>query len=157
LQTGWMIIDKNATTGYEEARFEDNSDHGQQKSYPITVFSFDVERYGLRHLLTILLPLLLSFYIGLFSLSTSSGGIRIGIISITAIVSYRFVIDRVSPSVGYFMISDYLFFLFLIAALVPFIGSIAAAYNKKVTPFMLKIATGITHVIIIVSSWIILH
>lgn len=156
LPTGWSLLDQNATSGYEEALFEETTSNNKKK-YPAVLFSFDFERYGFRHLLTILLPLLLSFYIGLFSLSSSRGGIRIGIVSITAIVSYRFVIDRFSPNVGYFMISDYLFFLFLFAALIPFIGSIAANYNRHITPLLLKLMVCLLHIIVIVTSWIILH
>jgi hypothetical protein len=155
-QTGWNMFNKNVITGYNEAQFEDDNE-GEKRIYPISLFSFDFERSGSRQLLTIILPLLLSFYLGLFSLSTASGSWRIGIVAVTAIVSYRFVIDRISPNVGYFMISDYLFFLFLIASLVPFITSIATSYNKEITPLMLKIALGVTHGTIIVISWIILH
>ncbi|MBA3752528.1 hypothetical protein H0X06_07155, partial [Candidatus Dependentiae bacterium] len=73
---------------------------------------------GIRRLVTILFPLMLIFYISIFTFSINPitnlrSIISLSSASITGLLAFRFVIENLSPKVGYFMISDYLFFLLL--------------------------------------------
>jgi len=122
---GWKQINHGIKTGYAEAQLDP---HDERKTlfYPIAVFSIDYARYGTRYLLSILLPLLLIFYLVMFSFSLArKPGLGLATGGITAMLGYRFVIERLSPSVGYFMISDYIFFfLLIISCLIFFINAI---------------------------------
>jgi len=120
----WDIIHKASVTGYmcEPLRF------GPQKTeacFPRAVFALDCKRHDLNHLLSILLPLLLIFFVTLVSFSFNvqeffEAHLVVAIGAITALLAYRFVIQTMAPDVGYFMVSDYLFLLFLLAIFVAF-------------------------------------
>jgi hypothetical protein len=112
-QTGWHKIDQDINTGYLESDI-DAYDKRNTQYHPAITFSIDYERYGIRFILSIFLPLLLIFYIALFGFSLDEGSaLRNAVGGVTGILGYRFVIDNLSPKVGYFMISDYIFFLIL--------------------------------------------
>lgn len=158
VEAGWQIVDKYVQTGFDQAQFDDsNSVKSQKKMYPVTLFSFDIKRAGMRHLITILLPLLIVFYISFFGLSVSSGSLKIGIMAVTAIISYRFVIENMSPPSSYFMISDYIFFLYLFAELSVFSLIIVKSYANILETSMTKFFIALIHTIVIgISSYILL-
>lgn len=164
LESGWKIIDKHVITGYDYVQFDDNVNNNssnlsqREKTYPIIIFSFDIKRSGMRHLITVLLPLLLIFYISFFSLSISDGNLRIGVMAMTAIIGYRFVIENMSPNTSYFMISDYIFFLFLIAELMIFLLIIIKLYTNKLSTAKTKFFIACIHLIVIgINSYILLR
>lgn len=118
---GWNIGTKSARTGFTSAQLSEQ-EADLIFSRPIAQFSIEIERYGIRFLLAILLPIILIFCVMCFSLaaepaqsiSISSGGI-------TAIIAYRFVIEQLSPQSGDLMVSDNFFFLVLAGALIVFL------------------------------------
>jgi hypothetical protein len=118
---GWSRINREAKAGYVDVHVDEYDDR-KTRSYPIGMFAIDYERFGSRFMLSILLPLFLLFYLSLFSFSLGiDDGVKLAMGSITVIVGYRFVIERLSPTVGYFMISDYIFsFILLLSCLVFF-------------------------------------
>ncbi|MCA9507747.1 MAG: hypothetical protein KC505_04915 [Myxococcales bacterium] len=118
---GWELNTKSARTGFASVHLSE-----QQNSFvfsqPVVQFSLEVERYGIRFLLTILLPIILIFCIMCFSLAlepTQSLSIASG--GVTAIIAYRFVIEQLSPKSGDLMLSDNFFFLILAGALMLFV------------------------------------
>jgi hypothetical protein len=132
---GWERIDHAVITGIEKAEI-DTFNENKTNYFPIAIFSIDYVRYGIRYTLSIMLPLLLIFYLTLFSLSWGKGGgLNMTIGGITATLGYRFVIENLSPKVGYFMLSDYVFFLFLTCNALTFLINIIDAYAR---PFTLK-------------------
>lgn len=159
VESGWKIFDKHVTTGFEKAEFDENSKtiNEQDKSYPITIFSFDVKRAGARHLITIFLPLLVIFYISFFGLSVRSGTLRLGVMGMSAVIGYRFVIENISPNSPYFMVSDYIFFLFLFAEMAVFSLIILRLYTSTIRTFHAKIIIAATHLIVIGLSFYILR
>jgi hypothetical protein len=97
------------------------------------IFSVDCNPIDMRHFLSIFLPLYLIFFLTLFSFSfgysehvTDVPGIAAA--GVPALFAYRFVIEAISPNVSYFMVSDYLFFLYLFLSLLTFI-SVSWALN----------------------------
>jgi len=123
---GWTVINKTTSPGYSELQGVENP-----TPYPTVLFTIDYLRTGIRQAFTILLPLLALFFVSLFSFSlepaqyaTRSMAITAG--SITAILAYKFVIENISPVAGYFMISDYIYLMFLCAISLTFILSIVA-------------------------------
>ena len=129
---GWERINRNVTTGFQKAEIDPHDDR-KTIFYPVAIFSLDYSRYGIRYVLSIILPLLLIFYLSLFSFSWGEdlSGLNLTIGSITATLGYRFVIENLSPKTGYFMLSDYIFFLFLTANAFTFFINLIDIYAKR--------------------------
>lgn len=114
---GWDLVNKDVSIGFFEVDIHE--DRSQiNVSHPTVLFSLDYMRNGVRYALTILLPLLAIFFIALFIFSLNivkypTLAITLSAGCITATLAYRFVIESVSPIVGYFMVSDYIYFLFV--------------------------------------------
>jgi len=150
---GWQLLDTHVTTGYQSAIL-DPTQKRTEIAYPVCNFSIDYIRYGLRYLLSIMLPLLLLFYLALFSLSWdtllgSYGGVNLTTIALTATLSYRFVIESLSPKTGYFTLADYLFFLFLIADGLLFIIAVIDLYARRLSAWEKYVVLIISHLIIL--------
>jgi len=147
--SGWKCIDKEIKTGF----LEDKLDPNDPKSIiynPRVVFSLDFARTGVRHIVSILLPLLLIFFISITTFTFNpygrNGGniISVSIASITAVIAYRFVIDRMSPDVGYFMLSDYVFLFLLVSCCTIFVVNL---FSMKISGFFKNILTIILYLI----------
>jgi len=113
---GWSVFDRNTQAGYVESRI-----HSAQGNFttlhPAVAFGIDIRRTSMREFITILFPMLIMFIMSLatFSVSGAPERLNLTLSSIAGIVAFRFVMDSVSPKVPYFMLSDYLFLLFLSA------------------------------------------
>lgn len=99
--------------------------------YPAILFIAACQRYDIRGTLAIFMPLLLLLYIALFSFSLNPERDRTSILALTAacltgMISYRFVIQNISPDVGYFVLSDYMFFVYLSLVFITFIYGVVA-------------------------------
>jgi hypothetical protein len=143
--TGWRIDDARVETGYAISQLEsyalvESCDEEKKSSqlpqqitgeeqtlyHPRVIFEIDFARNSTRQLMTILLPLIIIFFINLFAFSMDPVAYYRSILTlstgaVTALLAYRFVIENLSPKVSYFMLSDYLFFLFLGACCVLFL------------------------------------
>lgn len=150
---GWKLRDTHVETSYLNNSL-DALDVRKNITHPQVIFSLDYERIGIRYILLLILPLYLIFLLISLSfslddqyqssiISLSSGGI-------SAIVAYRFVIESFSPSVGYFMNSDYFFFLFLVASFVIFLSTI---FKKHLSRGMKKLILIILNGLIIIFSF----
>jgi hypothetical protein len=145
---GWNEVNQQVEPGFSQAKISEN-DPRTTRNYPAVLFAIDYERYGIRHFLTIILPLLLIFYISFFSLCIKESNISLAIVAVTALISYRFVIDRMSPDVGYFMFSDYYFFIFLGGVLAVFLLNMINEYSTLLTTLHLKIAIACIHLVVV--------
>lgn len=102
---------------------------------PQMVIGISCNRIDLRHFLNIFMPLLLIFFLTLLSFSfdfyeqeqTIPTLVAAGV---PALLAYRFVIESISPDVDYFMLSDYLFFLFLLLVFTIFIITAGAFHTS---------------------------
>lgn len=112
---GWKQVDRYVLTGYRITEL-DEYDVKKTFYYPTVIFAIDYARYGARFSLSIFLPLLLIFYLTLFTFSLRSPRAIFSLATggVTATLAYRFVIENLSPSVGYFMVSDAIFLLLLV-------------------------------------------
>ncbi|HBL98266.1 TPA: hypothetical protein DDZ86_01320 [Candidatus Dependentiae bacterium] len=141
---GWRNIDRRVATGYSEERLE-TQDGKQESFYPRAVFSLDFERIGTRNIISIFLPLLLVFFIALFTFSFDPVGkmgvqaVTLSATSITALIAYRFVIENMSPPVGYFMASDYIFLIFLVSCCAIFFINIFGAYVSGISKAIIAV------------------
>lgn len=105
---------------------------------PQLIFGIKCNHVDLRHFLNIFLPLLLIFFFTLFafSLDFHEHGTMVPTMAaagVPALLAYRFVIEAISPDVDYFMLSDYLFFLFLFLNFAIFIAIVAAVHASERT------------------------
>jgi hypothetical protein len=138
--SGWHLYDTLVNTGISESVIERT---GTQKiiSQPRAVFSICLKREGTRNILLILLPLFIIYFISLFSFSfdpIKNPGTIFSLASagVTGLLSYRFVIEGMTPKVGYFVLSDKIFILFLLATLCEFALAVLLMQLKKMTPII---------------------
>jgi len=147
---GWRKVGKSVETGVKRITI---STHGQARSddYPVALYSIDIARSGIQFLLLILLPLLFIFYLSLFTLSTAQQTVGITASVMVAIPGYRIVIQNIAPSVGYLILSDYLFFIFLAAASATFLVSIVTSSSSKFTVRHREIAITLIHAAVLIA------
>lgn len=136
---GWRCIDWRVVAGFAEQKFAGRLNK-QESIFPRVVFSLDFERFGSRHIVSIFIPLLMIFFMALFTFSFDPNGkaassiLPLSATAITALIAYRFVIENMSPPVGYFMASDYIFLVFLSVCLIIFcfnvFGTMVRAHYK---------------------------
>lgn len=146
---GWKQINQQVTPGYTKAVI-DPYDPNKTFYYPLVSFAVDYERSGIRYMLSIVLPLLLIFYLVIFSVSLDPAA-QIGVTTggITATLAYRFVIENLSPQVGYFMLSDYIFFLVLCAICFVFLLNLIDTYGFHISLFSKRIMLILIHAMVI--------
>lgn len=152
---GWEKRNIQVTHGYSAAEL-DTYDERKTHYYPTVLFAIDYNRYGIRYIISILLPLLLIFYLATFTFSIAPNlAINLAAGSVTAILAYRFVIENLSPKTGYLMLSDYLFFLFLSLCVFIFFMTVIDTFSVHVPTIYKKIACISLHTIVVcVSSYL---
>ena len=115
----WTLLNTRAQTGVSSFGV-DTYDEKKKTLHPKIVFGMDFRKGGIKKIIVLLVPI---FTAGLFSLlaflmrmSNVVGRFRLTVSSVTALLGYRFVMEAMSPKVGYFTIADSLFmFLFFMA------------------------------------------
>ena len=99
---GWHQVAQDTSTGYIKSSI-DAYDKRDDIYNPAAMFIIDYDGIGYRLVMSILLPLLLIFYITLFGFSLDDAtALRNATGSVTGLLGYRFVIDHLSPSVALF-------------------------------------------------------
>ncbi len=135
----WHEIDREVRTGYEE-EYIDKFDQRKVIRYPVSVFMLDFTRSGSRLIILIFLPLFLIFFISLFwfSFEPENGRaiLTLATSAVTSLIVYRFVIQGMSPKVGYFLLSDHIFTFFLALAFISFVFALLWVRHGKKTPTM---------------------
>lgn len=128
---GWKMVGKNVVAGYSESYLDDN-DPKKVVLNPCVLFSVDFSRSGAQHIFLILLPLFLMCFLGFLSFAfrdpTLVFALSLG--SVTATLSYNFVIQGMSPQTGYFLFSDLMFILFLGLATISFLLNVLVLNAK---------------------------
>jgi hypothetical protein len=118
---GWRNIGRSVKEGYTISRLTEDAKQ-RQILQPVVGFSLDIERYGVRYTLAILLPIMLIHFLMFFALSVETGpSVTIALGGITGILAYRYVIEQLSPLTGDLMLSDHFYFLFLTSSMLIFL------------------------------------
>lgn len=126
---GWDIIDKMVKTGFlTDETYSDENESGKIHN-PRVIFSLDFTGTGIRHIITLLIPLLIIFLISTITLtfdpfSGASNIVGTSIATITALIAYKFVIENMSPKTGYLMLSDAFFFYILFGCIAIFLANL---------------------------------
>lgn len=108
---GWQLVEHTARAGFAHVMNAPGSTIMQPKAS----FAIGLSKQDYRQLLLIILPLLLIFYFGIFAFSIKDTVLAITLVlaSVSGLMAYSFVMQTLSPQVGYLMLSDYMFLLFL--------------------------------------------
>ncbi len=146
---GWNQIDTAVQTGYEE-EYIDKFDQRKVIRYPQVVFMLDFTRSGIRLILLIFLPIFLVFFLSLFwfAFEPDQGQaiMALATSSITSLIAYFFVVQTMSPKVGYFLLSDHIFTFFLALAFASFVLSLLWVRRGSMSKAMV-IARGIIFIL----------
>lgn len=144
---GWEQVNHGVATGYTEALLN-RHDPTTKIFHPLAVFFIDFSRMSLRKAFILLLPLFVVMYILFISLTFSFSyykmRLTLSTANIAALLGYRFVIERVTPKVGYFMLTDHIFNLFLAMAF--FVFLLNMVLREKGTAMVRGIALIILHI-----------
>lgn len=124
----WIPIDRSAQVGYFKEQL-DAHDPTKVVEYPGVVFAIDLAKKGIRKIFIILLPMAVLFFISLFTFALDPKTLGRSILTISTgtlsgLIAYRFVIEKIVPDVGYFTFTDHVFNLFLSLIFVIFLINI---------------------------------
>ncbi len=151
--SGWKNVDRYTLDGY----LLDKLDPYNEKNkvyHPRVLFNLDFARTGFRHIIVILMPLILIFLVSLLTWTFNPFGlfagalIPISVMSITALIAHHFVIERMSPSTGYLMISNIMFVIFLLATCIVFIVNI---FGRKISGFYKNILAILVYLSLVIT------
>lgn len=143
---GWDYKDHHVTTGYSTVSL--GIGRGKEIMYPSVLFAIDFFHHSVRYLISVLLPLLIIFLIDLFSLCFDQKEERGTLVTMTtaniaALVAYRFVLESLTPKVGYPTIADYFFFLFLCNTFIIFtvncVGPYLTLWQRKIISIAVQV------------------
>lgn len=128
---GWRYVRHRVETGYSSAQLE-RTDEASKIYHPVVVYSIDFERDGLRQITVLFFPLFFIFYLALIVMALDPeqfgmARLTLGAANVSGLIGYRFVIEVVSPVVGYFMVSDLVFNLFLSLVAMIFLFNLATS------------------------------
>jgi hypothetical protein len=122
--TNWKVHSLKSIPGYTSLYYDQHNPKLKMLS-PKAVFTINFQKVGINKILLIFVPLFAALFLALFSFLMSfqnhQGRYSLGLSSITALLGYRFVIQQMSPSVGYFTLTDKIFIFFLFFAFIIFI------------------------------------
>lgn len=109
--------------------------YGEVQSAPRVIYTFEFKKPGFREALTIIIPLFLIYLLGIVALmirsaKDSSTALSLSVGGISGILAYRFVVEAISPKVGYLLLSDELTLLFFVATFTVFLR---CAYDHAIT------------------------
>ncbi|MBD3231171.1 hypothetical protein GF322_00760 [Candidatus Dependentiae bacterium] len=130
----WKHINNEVYYGYSISQI-DKFNPQKTTSYPTVVFLLDFEKLGIKDTLIIFVPLYIAFFLCLFSLILSIHNTRailsLSVGSISALIVNLFILEKLTPEVSYFTISDAIFTTLLISVFAILLFNIFAA--KQVT------------------------
>ncbi|KKP29816.1 MAG: hypothetical protein UR12_C0002G0025 [candidate division TM6 bacterium GW2011_GWF2_30_66] len=146
---GWEVIDKMVKTGFlTDKTYSDEKKSGDIHN-PRVIFSLDFANIGIRHLMTLLIPLLIIFLISTITFTfdptdTSANIVSTSIATITALIAYKFVIESMSPKTGYLMLSDNFFLYIFFGCITIFIFNL---FSNIINGFYKNIITATLYII----------
>lgn len=122
------IVGKSVKTGYRESFLEEKNTE-KVITNPLAVFTLNFARAGFRQLSMILTPIFLLMFLGYFSFSLdpekyAAPVLSLSGLSVTGLLAYRYVIEVLSPKVGYFTLSDHIYTVNLLISCYVFVISV---------------------------------
>lgn len=128
----WKYRTHSVTVGYSEISL-DKAQTNKSISSPAIVFGIDFVKAGIRKIIVIFVPLILVFFLTLASLALSFGNmisiVSLSVGGLSSMFGYRFVVESMTPNVGYFTISDKVYAINLVYLFIIFLINILSAYR----------------------------
>lgn len=144
-----FIKDYQLTTPGYVTEVIDTRDMIDDLEHPAIQFSMLYRRWHLKYGFIILLPMVIFIVVMLTSFSYDPDKYFSSIMvangaSLSGLIAFRFVIENMSPKVGYFMLSDYFYAVFLIIAAILFlIGIFSININMRVKKILILAVHGL--------------
>lgn len=161
--SGWDFYGTSLKTGYSETMQKIAKTYGiniDAYTHPMIIYSIDFRREGIRDVLLIILPLFLIYFLSLFCFSfdpskQSNTILALASAGVTSLLAYRFVIEGMTPKVGYFVLSDYMFILFLAVSLIEFIYAMTVVRIGKLSKWssMIRAFLFIFINVMVIATW----
>jgi hypothetical protein len=153
--SGYDYRDHKVTAGYTTIPLGQEELASRPITFPAVLFEMDFFHDSARYIISVLLPLLIVFLIDMFSFCLDqrmdhAALVQLSTQNMVALVAYRFVIEGLSPKVGYPMLADYIFFLFLFNSFVTFVVNCIGPYLS----LALKKAISLFHQAAVLSVFI---
>ncbi len=121
--SNWRVHSLDILSGYAALHYDTHRKE-RRINTPKVVFTINFKKSGLKKIMVIFVPIFIAILFSLFSFLANYNNLysRYGltITPITALLGYRFVIENMSPSVGYFTVSDKLYVFFMLFSLAIF-------------------------------------
>lgn len=120
----WKLQDLNVEPGFKVLEL-DEQDKSKISSSPKVLYTINVVKASIKKMLVLFIPLFAAIFFSLFTflmnLTNAQGKFRLSLSAMTALLGYRFVIDRIMPQVAYFTTTDEIYLLFLILTFICFV------------------------------------
>lgn len=114
--SNWLLHSLNTASGYSSLKIDEHNKH-QVLRTPKAVFTINFEKAGINKILIIFMPLFAAIFLALLtfllSFNSTSAKTTLSVTAVTALLGYRFVIQQMSPPVGYFTTTDKIFIFFI--------------------------------------------
>jgi len=126
--SNWMFRSARTIWGYTDLDLDSN-DASKNVKRPVVAYTINFVKSGLRFIIIIFLPLfvvlLLSLFTLLITIDNEAARFRASMVALTAMLSYRFVVDRMMPSVGYFTTTDVVYAIWFVFIFLVFVSQLA--------------------------------
>ena len=120
----WKVLELDTAWGYNSLSL-DSTNTEKKMLRPVVAYSLNFEKSSMRHVLIIFVPLFIALLFGfltfVMSLSNAFERMRMSVSALTALLSYRFILDRMMPAVGYLTTTDLIYILYLLVLVIIFI------------------------------------
>lgn len=117
----WELYGRSVRYGYSVSQV-DKYDETKTSTYPTVIYSLDFIKSGFKKTFMIFLPLFLAFLLGIFSLiiniKNSGGILALSVGSVSSLIYDLFIIERMTPNVSYFTISDSILTMLLVSVFI---------------------------------------
>ena len=135
--SNWRIRDVYTDAGYTAPTL-DTKDENKTTTFPKAIFLINMEKAGIKKLLVIFMPLYLAVFLSFFSFLMSIGNVigrfSLAASGVSALLGYRFVIEKMIPEVGYFTTTDSIFTMLLMINFLVFVWQLLLGRSFPAKP-----------------------
>ena len=122
--SNWEVLELDTAWGYTKLKLDARAEN-KKMLRPVVAYSINFAKSSMRQIIIIFVPLFIALLFGLLTflmgLSNAYDRMRMSVSALTALLSYRFIIDRMMPAVGYLTTTDLIYVLYLLLLLLIFV------------------------------------
>lgn len=122
--SNWQVLELDTSWGYTQLKLDSRTEN-KKMLRPVVAYSINFAKSSMRQIIIIFVPLFIALLFGLLTflmgLSNTYDRMRMSVSALTALLSYRFIIDRMMPTVGYLTTTDLIYVLYLLLLLLIFV------------------------------------